>query len=264
MSRRLVARASIAAGLVFLAAEVVAVTVTGRRVWPLASTTVLSALAAIGGGPLYLRSVRGRPAKRRSSDPWRYAVTFGGLCELTARWIEGAIPCQPGYHGPSDIEDPAMVPVLTRLNRAGFMTTGSQAAVDGPGYDGAHWQQRAAVEGFADGRMASRLAGAAQAAGLTIVLHCPDSLPRWRYRYGKSVTVTTRNGERRTGFGVQVPRSHIRSPLLGYGICHQDAVKALCSAWQVTVIDPEWGRADLLWQTLDRAIAAIPGTGCRP
>jgi hypothetical protein len=27
-------------------------------------------------------------------------------------------------------------------------------------------------------------------------------------------------------------------------------VQAICDAWQVTVIDPEWGRDDLLWPLL--------------
>jgi hypothetical protein len=37
-------------------------------------------------------------------------------------------------------------------------------------------------------------------------------------------------------------------------MCHRDAVRALCSAWQVTVIDPEWGRPDVLWQVLEDAV----------
>ena len=31
---------------------------------------------------------------------------------------------------------------------------------------------------------------------------------------------------------------------------HQDAVQAMCDAWQVTIIDPEWGRNDVLWPML--------------
>jgi len=93
---------------------------------------------------------------------------------------------------------------------------------------------------------------AARKAGLLTVLHDPAALPRWRYRYGRSVTVTRVNGERFTGFGVQLPRRHIRDGWLGYGICSNEAVDALCSAWQVTVIDPQWGRSDLLWDVLLR------------
>ncbi len=28
------------------------------------------------------------------------------------------------------------------------------------------------------------------------------------------------------------------------------AIEALCAAWQVTIIDPEWGRNDVLWTVL--------------
>ena len=88
----------------------------------------------------------------------------------------------------------------------------------------------------------------------------PAALPRWRYRYDRSVTVTTREGERYTAFGVQLPRRHIRDGWLGYGICHRDAAGTLCAAWQVTVIDPEWGRPDVLWRVLEQAIQPAGGT----
>jgi hypothetical protein len=32
--------------------------------------------------------------------------------------------------------------------------------------------------------------------------------------------------------------------------CHPAIVGALCRAWQVTLIDPEWGRNDVLWPAL--------------
>jgi hypothetical protein len=36
-----------------------------------------------------------------------------------------------------------------------------------------------------------------------------------------------------------------------YGpVCHPDAVNALCNAWQVTLIDPEWGHNDQIWPLL--------------
>jgi hypothetical protein len=221
-----------------------------------AAVCVLALLAAA------VDLIRSRHPRPRSDDPWRYAATFGDLCDLTARWIEGDIPEQPGYHGPSDIEDPAMVPVLATLNRAGFMTTGSQAGGEGAGEGGAWWQQRAAVEGFATPEMTTALILAADDAGLTIIVRDRTSLPRWRYRYDRSVTVTEVNGRHFTAFGVHVPRRHIRDDWLGYGRCHPGAVKALCDSWQVTLIDPEWGRADLLWETLEQAIAAKPGAGC--
>jgi len=196
---------------------------------------------------------------RNDLAAWREARTLAHLGELTAQWLEGTIASQPGYCGPSDIEDPAMVPVLARLNRAGFVTIGSQAGESGPGHGGARWEQCAAVEGFADTRLAFRLAGAAGDAGLDYVLHDPVNLPRWRYRYHGAVIVTRRNGHPYTSFGCQLPRRHIRDPHVGYGACRQDAVRALCGAWQVTLIDPEWGRSGVLWDVLGNALAEIGG-----
>ena len=186
---------------------------------------------------------------RQDRDLWASARTLTDLGELTARWIEGRIASQPGYCGPSDIEDPALVPLLARLNRAGFVTTGSQIGESGP-----VWDQRAAVEGFAGEWLAVRLVCAARAVGLLAVGHSPADLPRWRYRYGRSVTVTRASGRDYTGFGVQLPRRHIRDSWVGYGMCDRAAVHSLCTAWQVTIIDPEWGRHDLLWPVLAGAV----------
>lgn len=191
---------------------------------------------------------------RQDRDLWASARTLADLGELTARWIEGTIASQPGYCGPSDIEDPAMVPVLARLNRAGFMTTASQQGFAETGAGETYQAQRAAVEGFAGPEMTSALILAADDVGLTAVVRDPASLPRWRYRCDRAVTVTIVNGRSFTRFGVQLPRRHIRDGWIGYGICHRDAVKALCTAWQVTVIDPEWGRPDLLWPVLAGAL----------
>jgi hypothetical protein len=190
---------------------------------------------------------------------WQSARTLADLGDLTARWIEGGLASQPGYCGSSDVDDPErLVPLLARLNRAGFVTTGSQEAFNGTGYDGAHWQQRATVEGFATGVALMRFSDAAHDAGLLAVAYDPPSRFRWRYGYRDSVAVTTREGRYRTGFGVQLPRRHIRDGWIGYGMCHRDAVKALCGAWQLTLIDPEWGRPDVLWETLERALAESP------
>jgi Domain of unknown function (DUF6919) len=156
----------------------------------------------------------------------------------------------PGYDGPPDDETAALVPVLADLNRAGYVTCASQPADACRGYDGAWWEQRAAVQGFADADLATRIGRAADAAGLITVLYAPADLPRWRIRYGRAVPVTRRNGEVVTRFGAQLSRGHLRDTWTGYGACHRDAVNALCGAWQVSVIDPLWGRPALLWQVL--------------
>jgi hypothetical protein len=189
---------------------------------------------------------------RSDREAWQSARTLADLGELTAQWIEGTIGEQPGYCGPTDIETPEMARVLTALNRAGYMTTQSQAGVTGPGYDGAGWEQRAAVEGFASPIAAYLLMDAAEKAGLWFTGHDPRKLPRWRIRTGGAVVITTRAGEPYTQFGVQFSRRFLRGTYAG--VCDPLAVAAVCSAWQVTVIDPEWGRPGLLWRTLRNAI----------
>ena len=39
------------------------------------------------------------------------------------------------------------------------------------------------------------------------------------------------------------------------------AVGALSSAWQVSIVDLEWGRNDMLWLALERFAAAQPAAG---
>ncbi|SRR6266568_756696 len=187
---------------------------------------------------------------RADRKTWAAARTLADLGELTAQWLEGRIASVPGYCGTPADETIPLVPVLARLNRAGFVTDTSQPGEIEPGYE-----QRAAVQGYADQYLASRLVLAAHDAGLMTVLFSPAELPRWRYRYGRSVTVTRVGGRRFTGFGVQIPRRHIRDAHLGYGVCDREATAAIEAAWQVTLADPEWGREALLWDVLDAALA---------
>jgi hypothetical protein len=195
----------------------------------------------------------------RSKDPgtvnredlrrWQDARTLADLGELTAQWIEGKISSQPGYHGTTDIESPDMVPVLAAVNRAGYMTIQSQQGSDGPGCDGAHWVQRAAVEGFASHELAQRIFDSAPL-NLHVIDLCDRHLPRVRISSRYAWTVTYRDREPYTSFGHHLSRRHLRDPHVGYGILAGPALDALCSAHQVTVIDLEPGRDNLLWDFL--------------
>src|ERR1700678_2550864 len=101
-------------------------------------------------------------------EAWASARTLADLGELTAQWLEGGIISQPGYApgcGP-DEETVPLIPILATLNRAGFVTSGSQPGDAGYGSEGTGWQQRAAVEGFADAALLVRLSDAAYDAGL--------------------------------------------------------------------------------------------------
>lgn len=186
---------------------------------------------------------------------WQAARTLADLGELTARWIEGDISEQPAYHGETDIESPEMVPVLAGLNRAGYMTIQSQQGYDGTGYDGAHWVQRAVVEGFASHELAQHIYDTAPL-NLCVIDLCDKHMPRVRISSRYAITGTWRDREPYTSFGHHLSRRHICDPDVGYGLLGKPARDALCSAHQVTVMDLEPGRPDLLWNFLARTVIA--------
>jgi len=200
---------------------------------------------------------------RAARRPWTQAETLEDVGELTARWAEGSAKYHPGGYddGPAD-ETLEIAPALVTLNRNGFVTSGSQpgeAAV--LGYDGNLWWQRAAVDGFTDPDTADRLEDACAAAGLIFINNGPARL-RTTWPDAELVTasfVNERDGALppesddspyygHTHFGTHLSRHAVKFNFDGY------AADALCSAEQVTVIDPEWGRKNLLWDTLTTAL----------
>ncbi len=167
-----------------------------------------------------------------------------------ADWIEGRLASRPGYHGPSDLDSPeTLVPLFARLCRAGFVTCQSQAGCSGYGYDGEWWVQHAFVEAFTTEAVVDRLYATAPAR-LLVISHDPATLPRWRYRRDSGFAATIRAGRAYTGSGSSLPRRHVRDPHVGFGACGPEAVRALCSAWQVTVADLAPGPETFLWDFL--------------
>jgi hypothetical protein len=162
---------------------------------------------------------------------WQAARSLGGIARLSAL---------------------RLVPVLVALCRAGYLTTASRPG-DGPA-------ERAAVEGLASAELADRIALAGEAAGLIVIAHPPADLPNCRWHCGLPVTVTRTGGREETEFGERLSTSQIADRRRGWGMCHPDAVAALCGAWQVTLADPRWGRPDLLWRTLAGAVR-LPAPG---
>lgn len=170
---------------------------------------------------------------------WAEARTLVELCELTAKWLEGGITYQPGYGaaGP-DPETSALVPVLARVNRAGFLTEFSQ-----PGER--EWQQRAAVGGFCDEAVMWQLRAAAFCTDLVVLPYAPGSP-----NDALQIPVTLDRDEESTWVGGALEPADLVYHY-GYDV-HRDGVLALVDSWQVTVLDPVWGRNDLLWKTLER------------
>jgi hypothetical protein len=171
---------------------------------------------------------------------WRGARTLADLGELTARWLEGAVGSVPGTmpgYGP-DEETVPLAPVLAAANRAGFVTNFSQ-----PGEDDNGWVQRAAVYGFASAATFRAITAAAADADLVITAARADAAV-----CATRIVVTIDSGREHTWVGDAWSREEI---LDSYGpCCDPAAVEALCRAWQVTLIDPQWARNDHLWAVL--------------
>ncbi|MCX5253598.1 hypothetical protein OOK27_05345 [Streptomyces canus] len=170
------------------------------------------------------------------------------LGELMAGWLEGDLTVWPGYavSGPDD-ETAGLIPVLARVNRAGFVTDQSQPGCDGPGHDGARWEQRAAVSGLvADQGLMLALARVAEAHRLTILVRGVDD-----QTWIDGVTATRVGGEDYTSFGARLTHRDLRHIWRGVS---GTALDAIAEALQVTLIDPEYGRNDRLWTALDEAL----------
>jgi hypothetical protein len=182
---------------------------------------------------------------------WRQAGSLAELGGLMARWLEGELSVWPGYAvaGP-DEETTDLVPVLARANRSGFVTDQSQPACDEVTPRGRHWKQRAAVSGLVgDEQLLFALARVAEAQRLTILVRTVDEASR---RPG--ITATQVDGEAYTAFGGHLTRSDLRHMWLGTSWA---ALAEIESAWQVTLIDPVYGRTDRLWPALDEALQLV-------
>ena len=182
----------------------------------------------------------------RDQELWRDARTLNELGELTARWLEGtnsylpaSTPDDDGAVRP-DTETGPLVPCLARANRHGYLTTFSQPGeplTDGCG-------QRATVEGFCTEETASRIQDAYLGTDLVVIATPPAS------ENPTQIPVTIDDGKAFTCAGSALDAANIRH---FYGGDCPHALAALLAAWQLTVIDPRWGRTGLLWQKLDLA-----------
>jgi len=162
------------------------------------------------------------------SRAWSGARNLADLGELTAQYLEGRLSQSPTEMAAPAAETTELISLLTRVNRAGFVTRQSQPGRADAG-DGR--QQRASVSGFADDEGFARLMTAAAEASL--------------------IVTAARAGE--TDTGLTGGARSCQSLQADYGqACHPDAVTAICRAWQVTLTDSQRGRNDQLWPVLER------------
>jgi hypothetical protein len=177
---------------------------------------------------------------------WLEAKTLEELGELTARWVEGTLPYYPFY---GDAVDPETEPLRERLvhfNRNGLVTTFSQPAepLDEEGF-----AQRACVEAYAREGLAKRLAALGLYTDLLVLIFPADV--SWGYR----IPITLSEFRPFTWCGSNGGREELES-LKGY--LSADAADSLSSAWQVIIIDLQWGREDYLWDHVYEALTKPP------
>lgn len=188
---------------------------------------------------------------------WRGARSIADVGAAMADWLEGRVPDRPGYASSRPDEETAhLVPVLVRLNRGGFVTTDSQPGVDGPAFDGRRWEQRAAVQGWiaAGSPLLPRLVRAATAAGLIVTAHGAGIA----VGPSRSLLATRWGGEPHTGFGGRPGRLQLGVELAGVGRRARRELRR--EGVLLAVIDPVWGRDDVLWFVLDQALEHRPLT----
>jgi hypothetical protein len=195
---------------------------------------------------------------------WRAATTLADMAELTAQWLTGDMRRHPAYGmlrspGP-DPETSAIAADLAAINRAGFLTDSSQPGEETTSHGGFFYRQRAAVEGFMSPAAADRLEKAAAGQdGIVVIVH-RGKLPRRRADYSRLIPVSMSGHRVNTEFGAYIDRRYLT---MSYDWASREALDALCSARQVTVIDLTWGR-NTMWSWLVTALATTRITAVVP
>jgi hypothetical protein len=191
---------------------------------------------------------------RADRKRWASAQTLNDLGELTACWLAGELVQTPNHAGPPCAETIELIDVLAAANRAGFVTESSQPGRSDIRQSGSYAEcgmQRAAVQGFAGDDVMAALRQAVAGTGLTFLASRAPRRTDWR----TAIVVTLDDGEPFTWFGATPSRRDLAGD---YDYCRKSVVAALQDAWQVTIVDPEWGRNDRLWPALEAFAAALP------
>jgi hypothetical protein len=200
-----------------------------------------------------------------AASQWAGARTLLEVGELTAQWLEGRIPKSPWYGGEPDPETTEVVPVLAALNRIGFVTTESQ-----PGKDPSEgYAQRAEVSGYVSRELADHLEAATCMTDLVFM-----KLPATDVRASIPITIETQGvaSDFRTRSPVSPAYSFAGSSSsieelrflysegpadLGYPSLSDEAIAVMADSARVTLIDPVWGRRELLWTVLGEVASRL-------
>jgi hypothetical protein len=183
--------------------------------------------------------------KRSEQNRWATARTLGEMGELTALWLEGELEQTPTHAGPPAEETKPLIQVLAAMNRTGAVTVTSQPGCDEM-IDGSRWLQRAGVDVLTSHELADALSSAAARRGLSVIRYgAPPAA--MDYYYATEALVTLDGEEPCTWFGRAMAVSDL---LQMYEGCSPELLAALCEAEQLTLVEPEWGPSNRLWELL--------------
>jgi len=183
---------------------------------------------------------------RRLEDKgaWRQAITLEAAGELTARWLEGHSEYQAATFTASyDAETGPIAAELAALNRNGLFTKESQ-----PGLQAAGGIQRQYVTGFCSAEVAVELLALSTRTELVTVAHAPGDAS------SAAIPVTLDGGEVVTVLGsseTPVEEEQIQD---WAEETNDTLALLLADSWYVEILDPHWGRNDVL---LPAALAAL-------
>jgi len=175
---------------------------------------------------------------------WRQATTLEAAGELTARWLEGGSSYQPGHFAPGfDTETVALAAALAELNRNGLFTKESQPGILA---DGA--AQREYVTGFCSAGTAGELLALSTRTELVTVAHAPGEAS------SAAIPVTLAGTEVTTVLGSSenpVDEAQIRD---WADETNDSLALLLADSWYVEILDPVWGRNDVLLPAVLQAL----------
>lgn len=182
---------------------------------------------------------------RSDRGVWRQATTLDAAGELTARWLESRSEYQPGTFAPSfDEETRPIAAALAEINRNGLFTKESQPGIRA---DAGH-AQRQYVTGFCDAAAAAELVALSTRSELITIGHAPGETSR------AAIPVTF------DGDAVVTVLGSSESPVEDDQLrdwseeTNETLALLLSDSWYVEVLDPVWGRNDVL---LPEVLAAL-------
>jgi hypothetical protein len=182
---------------------------------------------------------------RSDRGVWRQATTLEAAGELTARWLESRSEYQPGTFAPSfDEETRPIAAALAEINRNGLFTKESQPGIRA---DAGH-AQRQYVTGFCSAAAAAELVALSTRSELVTIGHAPGEVS------AAAVPVTF------DGDAVVTVLGSSETPVEDDQLrdwseeTNETLALLLADSWYVEVLDPVWGRNDVL---LPEVLAAL-------